>query len=76
MTTIQRCELTEIEVLSCAHCKGLGHEPIIPGRTLGPPFTAAYAGRCSECDERFAVGDRIRADGEGGYVGPCCGEGT
>ena len=36
----------------------------------GPAFHAGHGGACShyECiDERFEEGDRIRADGEGGW---------
>lgn len=65
------CPVMEIPKATCAHCRKL---PDPTGdRNLGRPFTAAYAGRCADCDEPFDVGDRIRADGEGGYVGPCCG---
>ena len=73
MTATLRCELTELEVSSCAHCRKLPDRP--PElRRLGRPFAAAYAGRCTDCDERFDVGDRIRADGEGGYLCADCGE--
>jgi len=71
MTATLRCELTELETTGCAHCRGLTGPP--PShRNLGRPFAAAYDGRCVDCDERFEVGARIRADGEGGYLGPCC----
>lgn len=39
----------------------------------GPWFFANYPGRCSECGERYEEGDRIRADGEGGYECDCDG---
>ena len=73
MTTTLRCELTELETTGCAHCRGLTGPP--PShRNLGRPFAAVYAGRCVDCDERFEVGDRIRADGEGGYLCADCGD--
>lgn len=36
----------------------------------GPWFAARYAGRCPNCHEPYDEGDRIRADGDGGYE--CC----
>ena len=67
------CEVMELPKATCAHCRRLP-EPV--PRHLGHPFTAAYAGSCVDCADRFEPGDLIRADGEGGYVGPCCGEGS
>jgi len=67
-----RCEVTELEVSGCAHCRKLPDAP--PEiRSLGPFFAAAYPGRCSDCDGYFGDGDRIRADGEGGYLCTDCG---
>jgi hypothetical protein len=40
----------------------------------GPWFGAMYGGRCSSCEESFAEGDRIRADGQGGYECEDCGD--
>lgn len=68
-----RCDLTELPAAMCAHC--LGHtDPPKPSSRLGPWFTAAYGGRCVNCDDDYGPGDRIRADGEGGYLGDCCWE--
>lgn len=70
-----RCPVTELLVDQCA-CPQHRGEPTVDGRDdqpLGPWFTAAYVGRCSRCDTSFDAGDRIRADGEGGYLGSCCG---
>ena len=67
-----RCEVTELEVSGCAHCRKAVDLPV-ERRILGRPFASWYGGRCSDCDERFSVDDLIRADGEGGYIGPCCG---
>lgn len=69
-----RCELTDLEVTGCAHCKGIPDTPPAADRNLGPVFTASYEGNCSECGRRFHVLERIRADGDGGYLGECCGE--
>lgn len=33
----------------------------------GPWFGANYPGKCTTCEDRFDEGDRIRADGEGGW---------
>lgn len=39
----------------------------------GPWFEANYPGECSACDERhIEPGDRIRADGYGGYEHEDC----
>ena len=65
------CELTELEVTSCAHCRGTAEPPPV-ARSLGPWFSAAYAGRCEDCGDRFEAGAQIRADGDGGYLAQCC----
>lgn len=67
------CPVMEIPAATCAHCRRL---PDVPAddRVLGRPFAAAYAGSCVDCREPFDVGDRIRSDGDHGYVGPCCEE--
>jgi len=70
-----RCAVTDLDVLGCAHCRKVP-DPPREHRGLGRLFTAAYPGRCADCDERFDEGDRIRADGEGGYLGPCCADGV
>ena len=68
-----RCAVTELEVTGCAHCRKTPTPPR-PTRTLGRWFPARYAGRCSQCDDRFHEDDEIRADGEGGYLCGTCGE--
>lgn len=45
---------------------------------FGPWFDARFDSECDCCDDDITEGDRIRADGEGGYIcGECgeCGEG-
>ncbi|MEV4384376.1 hypothetical protein AB0J68_01405 [Micromonospora sp. NPDC049580] len=44
-------------------------------RPLGPWITASYRGTCSGCGTRTEEMDDIRADGDGGWLGRCCGEG-
>ena len=68
-----RCAVTELEVTGCTHCRKTPTPPR-PTRTLGRWFPARYAGRCSQCDDRFHEDDEIRADGEGGYLCGTCGE--
>lgn len=68
----ERCERTELLVDQCAHCRGVT-EPV-PARTpYGPRFTAQWPGFCSCCGDEFASGEKIRADGCGGYLAECCG---
>jgi hypothetical protein len=83
------CELTDLLVASCAHCKGIsdelayscGHircEPysecqLADPADFGPWFTARRAGRCAGCRADVEGGDRIRADGRGGYLCESCG---
>lgn len=40
----------------------------------GPWFGAMYDGRCSSCEDPITEGDRIRADGLGGYECEACGD--
>jgi hypothetical protein len=58
----------------CAHCAPRSGTELVEDRVLGRWFTAAFPGRCSDCDDLFDVGDRIQADGRWGYLGNCCGE--
>jgi hypothetical protein len=67
-----RCDVTDLLVSACAHCR-----PAPPAEAsstrLGPWFAATYAGTCAGCGGQLERGDRIRADGDGGYLGDCCG---
>jgi hypothetical protein len=61
---------------TCSECTGRGEEqPEAPDPSgYGPWFSAAYPGRCSgPCDRRIEAEDRIRADGDGGYLCSDCG---
>ena len=65
----------ELDPASCSVCSG--RDAAVPGvldeDALGPWFAARYPGRCSLGDEPFGEGDRIRADGEDGYLCRRCG---
>lgn len=39
----------------------------------GPWVDAAFDGECDGCDAPIEVGDRIRSDGEGGWLCEDCG---
>lgn len=71
--TDTRCDLTDLYVRDCAHCRGIPDPPPTE-RRLGRWFAAAFPGHCTDCDDQFDTGDRIRADGESGYLATCCGE--
>ena len=46
----------------------------MPRSGPGPWFPARFDSECDECGSAIDQGDRIRADGEGGYVCEPCGE--
>jgi hypothetical protein len=70
-----RCDLTDLPVTDCAHCRKLPDPLAEPEQfELGPWFAARYGGTCSGCAETFDAGDQVRADGTGhGYLAACCG---
>jgi len=72
------CELTELFKSGCAHCRNIPDLDAEPATTRrgdgegpGPIIAARWPGRCV-CDQPFAAGDLIRADGEGGWLAGCC----
>jgi hypothetical protein len=68
------CELTDLPVASCAHCRGITGEPDRPDPAdFGPWFAARLAGWCAGCKTRVSAGDRIRADGQARYMCEACG---
>jgi hypothetical protein len=71
----QRCTITELYVSQCAHCIEARTQPAPAAvhRDLGPWFTAAYDGDCADCCGAIEPGDRIRADGDGGWLCEDCG---
>lgn len=78
-----RCEITELLVAQCAHCVAPNvptppdpfDEPAEPARSDDwfPWFWARFPGGCAGCGLHFEAGDRIRANGDGGYLAECCG---
>lgn len=66
--TDPRCELSELYVSQCAHCRGLKLEPELVGDT----FAARYDGRCLACGRTFGPGDTITAYASG-YICADCG---
>lgn len=60
-----RCELTELLVSMCAHCR----EEQLPEPEPLRWFEAQYPGRCAACGSPIEPGDEIAAT-ENGYV--CC----
>lgn len=70
-----RCILTELLVDQCGHCRTSEPAARTDRSTRpGPWFTATYAGECDGCGGQIEPGDQIRADGEGGWQGECCGD--
>lgn len=65
----ERCDLTELYVSQCAHCRQLPD----PKPLLGSWLRARYAGRCAECDDYIRPGTYIRAVGDG-YLCTDCGQ--
>lgn len=52
----------------------MGGGPPEPDDDKGPWFEAQYDGECAGCSVSFYEGDRIRADGDGGWEAEeCCG---
>jgi hypothetical protein len=40
----------------------------------GPWITARFDSDCDECGAEMFEGDEIRSDGEGSWIGRCCGD--
>jgi hypothetical protein len=68
-----RCTITELLTSACSHCRPTPPPAGLSRDRLGPWFAGSYGGTCTSCGGRFETGDRIRADGDGGYLGDCCG---
>lgn len=57
-----RCDMTDLIVESCAHCRHPAERPFNPGDLAhGQPFDARYAGHCGNesCGRWFREGDSI-----------------
>lgn len=54
----ERCEVTELEKLGCAHCHP---------KPKADTFRAMFEGQCPACKGPIKVGDRIREREDGGY---------
>jgi hypothetical protein len=73
---IARCELTELPLEGCAHCRGdVLEEPTIPP-TSRPWFHAIYPGTCAACAAPFEPGTPIRLEAPRGWRADCCREDT
>lgn len=68
-----RCTVTDLLTSACAHCRPAPPAATPSRERLGPWIAAQYRGKCAGCGGRFEPDDRIRADGDGGYLGDCCG---
>ena len=70
-----RCDITDLLVSQCGHCHDFHDDLPSDSENYGPWFPARFGGTCDGCGEhRFEAGDRIRSDGEGGWLAECCGE--
>lgn len=50
-----RCEVTEMETASCAHCRG----------PRGPTWQAKYNGTCHLCRKEIELGELVRWSEDG-----------
>jgi hypothetical protein len=69
----QRCDVTELLISACSHCRPPVELPRAPAASWGAWIAARYPGRCSQCDGRIREDDQIRADGENGWLCETCG---
>lgn len=79
-----RCEITELLVEQCDHCRQKAAPParkkytVKPGRAALQPLVARFAGRCVNCNASFEDGETIAPLYEGpdrvGWLGTCCQE--
>jgi len=73
----KRCEITELPVEMCSHCRGLDDKPR-PQVTVKSISIARFNGRCGVCGEHGIREDgplyRVEVDGEELWAGPCCGD--
>ncbi|MCW2929896.1 MAG: hypothetical protein JWM19_858 [Actinomycetia bacterium] len=74
------CEFYDLPKDSCGHCTGRNgatSDTMFQANEIderGPWVTARFRGPCSSCGCFIRTGDRIRADGSGGWACADCGE--
>jgi hypothetical protein len=69
------CEKFQLPADQCAHCLGTDQQSGAVRRLSQRPtdwIEAKFSGRCAGCYEPVEVGDMIRQDGMGGWIGECC----
>ena len=68
----------EMDPAYCSACNGAEKRAKAAHRReparFGPWFPARYDGRCSGCGEPFEPGEKIRSDGDGGWLCEDCGD--
>jgi hypothetical protein len=62
----------DLDPLACGTCTPPASRSPVQ-ELFGPWFDAGYGGECDGCGDDIASGDRIRADGEGGWLCSICG---
>lgn len=66
----------DLERRICADCLPVGR--MVPHEQdpsmFGPWAEARHEGHCAGCGSEILPGDDIRADGQRGWLGRCCGE--
>lgn len=75
---MSRCDFTDLDQASCAHCQGHDAFPEVQNRRRleqsGVWVTARYDGKCAGCGDWYQAGTLIHADGDGGWLAECCAE--
>ncbi|WAL67095.1 hypothetical protein ORV05_04725 [Amycolatopsis cynarae] len=74
MATKERCELTELLVIECAHCRSPLVAPPPPVTHRGPTIRASYETDCVECGDRIYEGDEITTCDDGPWIHAECTE--
>lgn len=63
----------DLDPATCGVCNGAEKRTSAAERPeRGPWFFARFDGTCSDCGDGFDAGQKIRADGEGGYLCEDC----
>lgn len=71
-----RCDITELLVGECAHCRKLPDPDATEEDVEVVPvwFKSRYDSSCARCGEPTHAGQMIAPASSGGYVGDCCKE--